>query len=277
MADATVGTVEAYDIASRRWTARSPMPTPRVFAAAAVLDGKVHVFGGLDAAGRALDSAEVYDPATDRWNTLPPMGMARSRLAAAVLGGRGILIAGGMDGAVVNSERVRHLLPGGGPVGALGSLRDGVPLPSPRHGHALFGEGNGSGRVLSVGGYGDAGVLAAVDILDAGEGEGGTARRWRPGPPLAVARGFFGLAAAGRRLYAVGGRCDPIPSTEVLDLDAPEAGWKRAAPLPKDLCRFSMVGTEDGLLVFGGETDYGAGVNTEVLAYDPARDAWTVR
>ena len=73
------------------------------------------------------------------------------------------------------------------------------------------------------------------------------------------------------------GRCRDIPPTEVLDLDEIANGWRLAAPLPKDLCRFSMVAWEGRLLVFGGETDFGESVNTEVLEYAPDEDRWSVR
>ncbi len=35
----------------------------------AVAGGRIYVFGGLDAEGRALASAEVCDPLTDTWAT----------------------------------------------------------------------------------------------------------------------------------------------------------------------------------------------------------------
>ncbi len=58
---------------------------------------------------------------------------------------------------------------------------------------------------------------------------------------------------------------------------AVDAGWKSLAPMPKDLCRFSMVAWNGHLLVFGGETDAGKAVNADVLEYDPGADKWTVR
>lgn len=94
---------------------------------------------------------------------------------------------------------------------------------------------------------------------------------------MSQARGFLGTALVGTRLYAVGGRCRTIPPTEVLDVSAVDAGWKSVAPLPKDLCRFSMVAWKGRLLVFGGESDGGRSVNADVLEYDPDADVWTGR
>ncbi|KAL1190417.1 putative F-box/kelch-repeat protein [Cardamine amara subsp. amara] len=50
------------------------MAVPRAAAAAAVLGGKIYVFGGCW--GKKVDSldwAEVFDPKTQTWDTLPPM------------------------------------------------------------------------------------------------------------------------------------------------------------------------------------------------------------
>jgi N-acetylneuraminic acid mutarotase len=59
------------------------MPTARGAHAAAVIDGKIHLFGG---AYRKLfnlvdtDAHEVYDPATDTWETLSPLPTPRDHL-----------------------------------------------------------------------------------------------------------------------------------------------------------------------------------------------------
>ncbi len=276
--DRTVGTLEAYDPGARRWTACAPMSTPRAFAAAAALGGKVFVLGGLDSSGKPLDTSECFDPRTGAWTPCPPMGFASSRLAAANHMDHGISTAGGIDASSTDSVRARFFIPGEN------VWRDWPVLRTARHGLALVDAMDGTERIFAVGGYGADGPLPTVEVFGVGpSGKSGLDRKplqvydWRPGPSMAVPRGFFGLATVGRRAYAVGGRCREIPPTEVLDLDDVAAGWKKAAPLPKDLCRFSMVAWNGRLLVFGGETDFGASVNTEVLEYDPAADRWSVR
>lgn len=278
-ADAPVGTVEAYDPESRMWTRCAALATPRAFAAAAAVRGRIHVFGGLDATGNALDTVEVYDPAKDLWSAAPSMDAKRSRLAAVAHAGRSILVAGGLDADQRNSSEVR-ILHGDG----TGWLNWGS-LPSARHGLALADADDGSDRAFAVGGYDESGPLDRVDMFGAGAARGAgpdgqshpLGYGWWPKPPLAHARGFHGLAKLGTHLYAVGGRCREIPPTEVLDIDDVDAGWKPAAPLPRDLCRFAIVAWKDRLLVFGGETDGGKSVSTDVLEYDPDADRWSVR
>ncbi len=298
--DTAVAAVDAYDPAGRQWTRCAPMATARAFAAAVAFDDKLYVFGGLDGTGKATNSAEVYDPQKDAWSALPSMGDARSRLAAVNRMGHSILVAGGLDAAEKNSAKVRVFLP-----------RENIwlewaaPLPTPRHGFALVDANDRTERAFAVGGYDETGPLNRTDMFGVGlikvldadgkprwPGHTATDSRtgkttvmdkdyrgydWWPKPPLAQARGFFGMAMIGTRLYAVGGRCPTIPPTEVFDISAVDAGWKSVAPMPKDLCRFSMVAWKGHLLVFGGETDGGKSVNADVLEYDPEADKWTVR
>lgn len=280
--DVTVAVVEAYDPAARTWTRCAPMATARAFAAAAAVEGRIYVFGGLDAAGKALASGEVYDPTTDRWDDVPPMDVPRSRLAAAARDGRSILVGGGLDDRDRNLATVRIYHPNER------SWLEWQPLAKGRHGLALASADDGSDRAFAVGGFDESGVLGLTEGFGVGPADPktgtavppGTPRQgygWRPAPSLAHPRGFFGMARIGARLFAVGGRCKDVPPTEVLDLNAVDAGWSSATPLPKDLCRFSLVAWNGRLLAFGGETAGGMAVNTDVLEYDPAADRWSVR
>jgi hypothetical protein len=65
-------TLEVYDPATRTWTTKSPMPTARAVASAAVVHGKLFVAGGVvDRNGLAVvtDIVEAYDPFNDTWAT----------------------------------------------------------------------------------------------------------------------------------------------------------------------------------------------------------------
>ena len=298
--DATTAAVEAYDPGERTWTRCAPMPTARSFGAAAALDGRIYVFGGLDAAGKALDVVEVYDPSRDAWSACPPMETALSRLAAVTHGGRGVLVAGGLDASDRNSAKQFWFAPREN-----NAWRGWSPLPTARHGFGLADADDGTERMFAIGGYDESGPLSATDrwgvgtvrALDAAGNPrwpGATSTNpdtgevtkldrdykgylWESAPPLHEARGFHAVARIGRRIYAVGGRSPVPPRTEILDMDAVPAGWQQAAPLPRDLCRFSLVAWDGHLLAFGGETDFGGSVNTDVLEYDPAVDTWSVR
>jgi len=82
------------DPVTNRWRARKPMPTARSGIAAAVLDGKIFVFGGEATAG-TFNQVEAYDPRLDSWGTYTPMPTARHGLGAVAMGGRIYVISGG--------------------------------------------------------------------------------------------------------------------------------------------------------------------------------------
>lgn len=86
--------VERYDLATRTWTPRAPMPTPRVYVGAAVHGGEVYVAGAWEYAPSG--EAEVYSPLTDTWQSLPPLAVGRNAVAMASAG-KAVLAIGGWN------------------------------------------------------------------------------------------------------------------------------------------------------------------------------------
>ena len=86
--------VEAYDLATDKWTTKAPMPSKRGGRASAVLDGKIHTFGGERTDG-VFDNHEVYDPAKNAGTVETPMPTARHGLAAVAFEGKIYVIGGG--------------------------------------------------------------------------------------------------------------------------------------------------------------------------------------
>lgn len=86
--------VEAYDLVSDRWTTKATMPSKRGGLASAVLDGKIHTFGGERTDG-VFDNHEVYDPARNTWTVEAPMPTPRHGLAAVTADGKIFVIGGG--------------------------------------------------------------------------------------------------------------------------------------------------------------------------------------
>ncbi len=83
------GVVQVYDPsqpAGSRWSTAASLNTPRFKHGAAVLDGKIYVFGGDDGFG-PIDSLEVYDPGADTWTVLSPSGRARTNAGVAAANG----------------------------------------------------------------------------------------------------------------------------------------------------------------------------------------------
>ena len=74
-----------YDPLTDTWTALSRGPHAHASGAAAVINGKFYVAGGIGADGRPSSQLDVYDPATNRWTTLAPMPEARTGIAGTSL------------------------------------------------------------------------------------------------------------------------------------------------------------------------------------------------
>jgi N-acetylneuraminic acid mutarotase len=69
-----VDTNEEYDPATDTWETRTPMPTPRGWVTASVVNSEIYLIGGEP--NGTLN--EVYDPATDSWITKTPAPTALS-------------------------------------------------------------------------------------------------------------------------------------------------------------------------------------------------------
>jgi N-acetylneuraminic acid mutarotase len=92
----TVRTHEIYDPVAHQWSQSKALPgPPRDHMGVAVLDQKIHIFGGRTTDySDMLDRHDVYDPATDSWVSAAPLPQPRSAGAFTVLAGL-IIYAGG--------------------------------------------------------------------------------------------------------------------------------------------------------------------------------------
>ena len=63
----TLKTVEKYDAAFNQWVYVSGMKNHRCVHSASVSNGKIYVFGGLNAENKVVKDVECYDPRTDEW------------------------------------------------------------------------------------------------------------------------------------------------------------------------------------------------------------------
>lgn len=88
-----VSTVHRYDTLAKTWSDASPLPAPRGGHAAAVLNGRIHVFGGGTSVS-TIDDHSIYDPKTNTWRDAAPLPRKMGSPAAAVLNGRLYSIGG---------------------------------------------------------------------------------------------------------------------------------------------------------------------------------------
>ena len=84
--DHFVGTNEEYNPTNNTWSYKTPMPTPRMAFAIAIVEGKIYCIGGRsiagDKSGGYTTANEMYDPATDNWENKAPMPTANGWIRA---------------------------------------------------------------------------------------------------------------------------------------------------------------------------------------------------
>ena len=253
------------------WVPASPAPAARVEAPAAVIAGRLYVFGGFaDASLHASQRVDVYDPATDAWTQASDLPVAITHAGVAVAGGA-VWFAGGFQGnhpgfAVADVRRYDA---------ASDTWSSGPPLPEPRAGGALVRLGD---RLHYFGG-----VLADRDTDSGSHWELDLANptAWTPRAALPAPRNHLAGAEVGGRVYAIGGQhrhdTNPFDVADVHAWDPASDAWSAVASLPTARSHF-----EPGTSVVAGRIRIAGGrgplaSDLAVLAvteYDPQADAW---
>lgn len=91
-----------YDPATDSWTAKKPMPTPRLGVSFGIVScqGKIYMIGGNSGPSgytNYLSNIEVYDPLTDNWATKKSMPTARAWVEVNVVNDKIYVISGVTD------------------------------------------------------------------------------------------------------------------------------------------------------------------------------------
>jgi N-acetylneuraminic acid mutarotase len=246
------------------WAAGRPMPTYRSEFAAAVLDDRIYVLGGLAGRGARVTEVttvvEVYDPAADAWSRAADLPLPLHHLGAAGVAGR-LVVAGGYDGDDFTADvRATWVYDP-----AADTWARGADMPAPRAAHALAAVGD---RVYAAGGVGpDSTQLWAYDPA---------ADRWTILPvPLPTAREHLTAAALDGRLYVIGGRwggLGNLPTVEVYD--PATGGWTRGRDMPTPRGGLTAAALRGQIHVTGGEELSGGRTFAQHEAYSPATDTW---
>jgi N-acetylneuraminic acid mutarotase len=218
------------------WEALAGLPQARGEGAAAVVDGRLAVIGGLAGAGRTSDAVTFYDPDRDEWSVGPPLPEARHHLGAATLDGV-LYVAGGATSARdwAPTTDVWALEPGAR------QWRAVEPLPDGRWGHRLLAL---DGRLYAVGGEGGGEVL----IFEPGAG-------WTTGAAAPVARDHVNAAVVDDEIWLMGGRDGELAGlTDRIDVYDPAGDeWRSGPALPAPTSAAAVGVVDDTLVVVGGE------------------------
>jgi hypothetical protein len=246
------------------WTTAAPMPIYRSEMAAAVLDGRIYVGGGLAGDTQYFTGTttafQYYDPAANAWSNAAPMPAPLHHLGMAALGGR-IYVTGGYDGEDFNIdvEQAWAYDPG---ANAWSPIAD---MPAPRAAHAAVALG---GLLYVVGGVGpDSARLwtydPATNTWDASRA------------PLPAPREHLTAAAVGGKLYAIAGRWFPPGNVATLEEYDPVANtWTARASIPTARSGLTSAALDGRIHVTGGEDLASSNTFPQHEVYDPATGSW---
>ncbi|MBI3767484.1 MAG: hypothetical protein HY271_03195 [Deltaproteobacteria bacterium] len=292
------------------WSPGRPIPATMLEPAAAVVDGKLYVFGGFVTTARAWEfpattRVNVYDPVADTWSRAADMPAPVTHVNAVVVGHE-VWLAGGFEGdepgrAVASVHRydaVNDRWSDGPPLpepvagGTLALVEDAARVPR-RALHYLGGFAPDRDTTLAVhwalafeDAAGEASDRAGANVASATETMTVAGSRWEPRAPLPAARGHLASAVVADRLYAIGGQrrhdTNPIDLAAVDAYDARTDTWTAVASLPTPRSHFEAATfvREGRIYVVGGRNNTtslfikGAGL-ADILVYDPAAERWT--
>jgi len=214
------------------WAPTANMATPRADFAAAAVDGRLWVLGGITSVdGTRLNTTEVYDPASDSWRAGPALPVARSAFGAATVG-QTIYLFGGATPEQANTTTVQALDT------TTGLWRDLAPLAAPLANPALA---QLDGTIYLVGGDTSGVAVASVYAYTP------AANSWRTLAALPAPRTELAVAPLEGKLYAIGGLMNGTASATVEVYDPSANRWTSGAPLLAPMARFGAA-TIDGHL-----------------------------
>lgn len=237
-----------------RWTARSPLRTPRARMAVTSIGGLVYVIGGDTGAG-VTAAVDMYDSSTDGWASLTTKPTAVANVGAAVIGGM-IYVPGGYT----DDEQVIGVLEVYDP--ATDTWEQGASLPVPLCAYAVVAVED---KLYLFGGWDGTRYTNSAYVYDP------AADQWLPRAAMRVERGFAGAGVIGDKVYVVGGYdgTRELPLCEVYDPAAD--AWSSCAPMSVGRGGVSVAVVGSTLYAVGGGWESYLAFNER---YEPATDTW---
>jgi N-acetylneuraminic acid mutarotase len=249
--EATVATVEVYDVATHEWAAGPALPVAVNHPFSASADGTVYVFGGFTV--QRAPSKRAFVLRGDRWEEIAPIPEGRGAAGAGFLDGR-IYVAGGVAPDGLGRDLLVYEI-------AADRWRRAPGPPTPRQ---HLGVAAAGGRLYVVGGR----TAGADTNLNAAEAFGPAAETWTVLPDLPTPRG--GLAAAATAngfVVAAGGEADStFDEAEAYDVRANR--WIELPRMPTARHGLGVVAVGNRLFALGGGPEPGLTVTGANEAVD---------
>lgn len=218
----TINGVYAYSTATDSWEEKASIPTPRAYARAGTIDGKIYVVGGCinaDCRVETTNALEMYDPDSNTWTTRTPMPTPRSTPAVGVIDGM-LYVAGGGT----NYYNLTNVLEVYDPItNTWDTSRASLPINL-----AAGAAGVIAGKLYVVGGGYDSSGVATNRAFRYDPGTDS----WSELSPMPTARHNGGAGVIDGKLYVAGGNTGSGYTTSFEVYDPATNNWTALPPLP---------------------------------------------
>ena len=256
------------------WKKAAPSPFARVESPAAVVDGKIYLFGGFTDDLEASNQVDVYDPASDSWTRKKDMPTRLTHLNPAI-DGKTIWFAGGFKG--------KHPGPVTDEVWKYDIASDSLDRWTAAAGTACGGWPGGGRTQITL--------LRRLQSRSRHECRGslefvaGRGKEWQREADLPDPRGHVSAAVLDGKIYALGGDhghdMTQIDVNSCHRFDPATKKWSAIASLPDGRSHFesSTIVHKGRILIVGGRCNSSKpprNVVGDLLQYDPKADKWRV-
>jgi hypothetical protein len=248
--------MSGLDAQAQPWKDLPPMPTPRAYSTASVVDGKIYVIGGAYSQLESSDVVEMFDPADSSWHALPPLPNPIAGAASVAIGGK-IYVVGGMEQNPLNILYVYD------PADSSWAEKESMPTA---RGFLAASEWNG--KLYAIGGTTI--FPTRVNTVEMYDPAGET---WETKTSMLTARSGFCAETFDGSIYAMGGVSESQFYDALEVYDPIGNSWSFREEMPLTRWGFGSGVTDHAIFAFGGGLD-GVNANMTTVSYNPESNSW---
>jgi N-acetylneuraminic acid mutarotase len=242
--------VDSYHTKNDSWKAVAPINVLRNHHVSFSYQGKIYIAGGHNKKQiRGISEVERYDPVNNTWQVVSKMPNPRYNAGGALYKGK-FYIFGGSSG----EKKVDVYDPF---FNQWESLPD-MPVGRIRHSVNVY-----NGKFYLFGGKGTEKLVSEFDVVTG---------QWTEKKPLPNPRYYHASATFEQRIFVVGGHSfiEEKGIDTVDEYDPENDQWRSLSSLPFAIDIQSMNSHDNGIYIFGGESQFGqTSVLNTSLVYNP--------
>jgi non-specific serine/threonine protein kinase len=246
-------------VAGLKWRAIADASSPRQYAAATEVGGRVWLIGGISESEAATADTAAYDRAINTWTAGPKLPRPLHHLMAVTYKGEAVVIGGFVPGAELTSGQSDRVY----------ALRGGAwqELPRLNHPRAAAAAAVVGDKIIVVGGQANGKLVPETEVFDG--------KSWSDMAAIPTPREHLAAASDGRYLYAVGGRnLSADKNTQALErYDPASDSWTKLETMPTAAGSVGAAFVAGLVIAVGGEGT--TSVSDAVQAYDIQKRAWS--